>query len=166
HDLGTYPLANGQVYGGGEETEDHQMPLEECGNMLIMIGALGRLTGDWSLAELHPDLLRGWADYLVGHGASPAEQLCTDDFAGPLADNVNLAAKAIVGIRCYADICAALGDAAAAEEYRSTAETMIKQWYADADLGDDTALAFGAAETWSQEYNLVWDRILALDLGP
>jgi len=166
HDLGTYPLANGQVYGGGEETEDHQMPLEECGNMLIMIGALGRLTGDWSLAELHPDLLRGWADYLVGHGASPAEQLCTDDFAGPLADNVNLAAKAIVGIRCYADICAALGDAAAAEEYRSTAETMIKQWYADADLGDHTALAFGAAETWSQKYNLVWDRILALDLVP
>jgi hypothetical protein len=142
------------------------MPLEECGNMLILIGALGTLTGDWSLAERHPELLRGWADYLVAHGASPAEQLCTDDFAGPFADNVNLAAKAIVGIRCYADICAARGDDAAAADYRSTAEAMIKQWQADADLGDHTALAFGAADTWSQKYNLVWDRLLGLDLVP
>ncbi|MFC7619476.1 glutaminase domain-containing protein [Microlunatus sp. GCM10028923] len=166
HDLGTYPLANGQVYGGGEETEDHQMPLEECGNMLILIGALGSLTGDWSLAERNPELLRTWADYLVEHGASPAEQLCTDDFAGPFADNVNLSAKAIVGIRCYADISAALGDPAAAADYRATSESMIKQWYADADLGDHTALAFGAQDTWSQKYNLVWDRLLGLDLVP
>ncbi len=166
HDLGTYPLANGQVYGGGETSEAFQMPLEECGNVLILVGALGTLTGDWSLAERHPELLRTWADYLVANGASPAEQLCTDDFAGLLADNVNLAAKAIVGIRCYADICVALGDESAATEYRATAESMIKDWYADADLGDHTALAFGVADSWSQKYNLVWDRLLDLDLVP
>ena len=166
HDLGTYPLANGQVYGGGERSEVDQMPVEECGNLLILLVALVETTGDTGYAKRYWGLVTQWADYLVANGMNPGRQLCTDDFAGHLAQNVNLALKAIIGVGCYALLCRSIGEDARAKTYRRQAERMVQRWLTMADDGDHYRLVFDQPGTWSQKYNLVWDRLLGLGLFP
>jgi hypothetical protein len=166
HDLGTYPLADGQVYGGGELTEENQMPVEESANMLIMMDALGRAQGDQHLAEKYWPQLTKWADYLLTDGLDPANQLSTDDFAGHLAHNANLSIKAIEGIDAYAQMATKLGKKDIAGKYATSARQMAAQWAVMALDGDHYKLAFDKPGTWSQKYNLVWDILLGMDLFP
>ena len=164
HDIGTYPLANGQVYGGGERTEDDQMPIEETGNMLIMVGALAQAQGDVAFARRYWPVLTKWAGYLREKGMDPENQLSTDDFAGHLAHNTNLSIKAIVALGAFAQLAEKTGQTAQAKEFRAAAEQMAKRWPEMAKAGDHYKLAFDKAGTWSQKYNLVWDRLLGLNL--
>jgi hypothetical protein len=166
HDLGTYPLANGQIYGGGERSDVDQMPVEECGNMLILLVALVETTGDTGYAKRYWGLVTQWADYLVKEGMNPGRQLCTDDFTGHLAQNVNLALKAIVGVGCYALLCRSIDEDERAATYHRTAQRMVQRWLTMADDGDHYRLVFDQPGTWSQKYNLVWDRLLGLRLFP
>ena len=148
HDLGTYPLANGQVYGGGERTEEDQMPVE--GN------------ADFAL-HYWPQLVR-WAEYLREKGLDPENQLSTDDFAGHLAHNTNLSIKAILGLRAFAEIARLGGHTGDATRYETIARDMATQWPRMAADGDHYRLAFDKPGTWSQKYNLVWDRVLGYHL--
>lgn len=159
HDLGQYPRANQQVYGG-------DMPLEESGNMLTLAAMICQLDGNTSYVDKYWDVLTTWADYLSENGQDPSNQLCTDDFAGHWAHNANLSVKAIMGVAGYALMAQQKGLSNTYEKYMERAREMAKQWEQDAREGDHYRLAFDRSNTWSQKYNMVWDKLWNTHLFP
>ncbi len=171
HDVGQYPLLNGQVYGldkkTGEMKYDMQMPVEECGNMLLMEAAVAIAEKNTDFAGSHMDILEGWVKYLLDNGADPENQLCTDDFAGHLAHNCNLSLKAIMGIAGLGIIYGMRGDKRAERKYIKIARDMAADWAKRASNGDGSyRLAFDAPGTFSMKYNIVWDKLFGTDIMP
>lgn len=167
HDVGCYPLLNGQVYSGEDLKLELQMPVEECGNMLVMATNVSLAEGNADFARENINLLEKWCEYLIEYGADPGNQLCTDDFAGHLAHNCNLSLKAIMGLRGMAIIQNMLGENEKSDYYREKAEKMAKIWMETALNSDGTSkLAFDQPNTYSMKYNMVWDKIWKTNLFP
>ncbi len=160
HDLGSYPVASAT----GDPGE--AMPVEESGNMLMLCDAISQDDGNTTFVTPYWEKLSQWAHYLEQYGTDPEDQLCTDDFMGHLAHNSNLSIKAILGLAAYGDLCRMKGDSANADKYTAMAKADADHWMKAADDGDHYRLAFDKPNTWSQKYNLVWDKVLSLHIFP
>ena len=192
HDVGRYPYAWGQVYGisqgrafrGNIEEGDiypsffefpcdadiydlrMQMPVEECGNMLLMTAVVCMADHSANFAEPYLGLLQKWTEYLIRYGMDPGEQLCTDDFAGHLAHNANLSIKAILGIEAYSRILKLENRKEESAQYHETAKRMAAKWVEIAVVDNHTVLSFFNSDSWSLKYNLIWDIVFGSRLFP
>lgn len=158
HDIGTYPFCNGQTYFNNDI--EHQMPVEECGNMLILVAALVNNERHYNFLSKNKNLLKKWADYLCKYGLDPANQKCTDDFSGHLAHNCNLSVKAIMGVNGYSIIAKYLGDEEGCEHYSNIAQIMANEWKKNASTDNYWYKhTFDSDEGYSLKYNLIWDKL-------
>ena len=164
HDLGThFPNATGHVEGN-----DEYMPVEESGNMLLMAYAYFKFTGDTSFLSKHYAKYRQWATYVAEYSLVPEAQLSTDDFAGTLANQTNLAIKGIVGLKAMSFISEALGDLVSAANYSATASSYYTQWeqFAIDPSGTHTMLAYQSRGSFGLLYNTYPDKLLNLGVVP
>jgi hypothetical protein len=175
HDAGRYPLVTGQRYGRSTYQDistpllyEKQMPVEECGNMIIMEANVAIAEGNADFAMSHIDVLEGWCKYLIKYGDDPENQLCTDDFAGHLAHNCNLSLKAIMGIMGLSIIYSIAGDEKNAAKYKRIARKKAKSWCERAKNSADESyrLTFDKDGSYSMKYNMVWDKIWGTKLFP
>ncbi|PWN22859.1 DUF1793-domain-containing protein [Microstroma glucosiphilum] len=166
HDLGTYPNAWG--YNDGD---DEPMQVEESGNMVIMALHYAQLVEKSkavSFLKKHYRIMAQWTDFLIQDSLIPASQLSTDDFAGVLANQTNLAIKGIAGIAAMGEIAHMVGRTTNATYYRDVAEKYVDKWFklALSKDGSHMKLAYQDDKSWGTLYNLFADKLLDLRLVP
>lgn len=105
---------------------------------------------------------------LVDYGLITESQLSTDDFAGTLANQTNLAIKAIVGIKCMSIIAGISNHDEESERLDAISIDYVQRWLLLAyDEGVPFAkLAYQWKGSWTSLYNLYPDRLLNLHLFP
>lgn len=164
HDLGVYPSAFGHNDG-----KDEPMQVEESGNMILLALHYAQLVGKEKALKFlkpHYKIMQQWTEFLISDSLIPALQLSTDDFAGTLANQSNLAIKGIQGIAAMGEIATYLGHDKQAANYRNVSQTYIQAFYGYAINQNNThvKLAYQNENSWGTLYNLVFDRLLNLRL--
>ena len=162
HDLGShFPNATGHIEG-----DDEYMPVEESGNMILMSYAYYKFTDDAAYLRLHYPKLQQFASYLMDFSLMPGIQLSTDDFAGQLVNQTNLAIKGIVGLAAMAEISTIANDPTSAVNYSSTAQSFYSQWeeFAIDPSGTHTLLSYQWRSSWSLLYNTYPSLLLNLSI--
>ncbi|KAF3045819.1 hypothetical protein E8E11_002440 [Didymella keratinophila] len=213
HDLGAhFPNLTGHADG-----RDEYMPVEECGDMLIMglalinsmsyssdadaqsiwstVGddtdttdpnekpfALTSISEHNGISHIDPtwggaakgtkqakkwlegsyDLWKQWTGYLVEDALEPHNQLCTDDFAGWLPLQTNLALKGIIGIKAFSEIATLMDRTGDAKHYLNISESYIEKWqdYGISRDGGHAKLAYDWYGSWTTLYSLYADAVL------
>ena len=169
---------------------DEYMPVEECGNMIFMTLAYSQFTDNVEYLEKHYKILKQWTTYLIDFGLIPATQgnttevrgliiVSTDDFAGPLANQTNLALKAILGIRAMGEIASLTKNDKDAKEFMKTSEDYMQKWekYTFEENSTHAKLAYQMNSSWGilpelssltrgSLYNAYADDLLGLGLFP
>ena len=167
HDIGDhYPNATGHPDGKAA-----LQPLEESGNMLIMTLAYAQRTNDIAYLDQHWDSLHKWAEWLISNNSViPFNQISTDDFAGPLANQTNLALKGIIGLKAASMIANMTNRPDDASAYDTKSQDWIKQWEQLGNLPQEnpprTSLSYGDSSSWGLLYNLYADSLINANLVP
>ncbi|EZF32210.1 hypothetical protein H109_05476 [Trichophyton interdigitale MR816] len=218
HDLGAhFPNMTGHPDG-----KDEYMPVEECGNMLIMglsivnslrfppeanttapwypdtleardaepdvvglfplrdlqtVGGIDRLDSVWGVGPDATNLARKWVEksyrlwrqwtgYLVEFSLEPHNQLSTDDFAGWLALQTNLALKGIVGINAMSEMSNFVGKTDDYKYFKNISDTYITKWegFGFSRDGTHAKLSYDWYGSWTTLYNMFADALLCFHL--
>ena len=167
HQLGVYPIAN-------DSTKNQEyMPLENSGNMFLMLLGYVKATNHTDLFYYprYWPLFENWANYMMTTQLPvPPKQICTDDFAGLLAQNTNLAAKGIIAMQAFYELCMfAVPNTTTCAQYEAAATTFADYFVANATEIDPkthlfhTKLAYNWSDSWSTKYNMLWQRLLQME---
>ncbi|KAH9942459.1 uncharacterized protein BXZ73DRAFT_88030 [Epithele typhae] len=157
-DIGlNYPIASG-TRGA------HQQGIEQSSNMLIMMLAQARTSGDGTLLGKHYNLTMRWADYLVNNTLTFSNQASADGETS--ANMTNLAIKGIIAVKAMAEISRAVGKSVDAQTYDAHASALVNSWQSLAASSDQGHLLglYSNQQSWALLYNIYADRLLGTGL--
>ncbi|KAI9442051.1 hypothetical protein BJY52DRAFT_1318827 [Lactarius psammicola] len=138
----------------------HQQGVEQTANMLIMMYAYTRMSGNGTSIQTYYPLLRNWTDYLVDTTLYTSNQQSADLLS--VNNQTNLAIKGIIAIKAMSLMAAAISESTT---YSATANAYYNTWK-NLALGSDQHLLaqYQNESSWSLGYNMFADHWLQTGL--